>query len=100
MFIHPFFHLFVCSLLAHATVRANRVHVFKKKKKKKKKKKNRHMQVKWKTKRPCVFLIIIIILSIAKVLLKLSGCTCCSGTLVVICFLGRRPLFHVSLFLL
>ena len=36
--------------------------------------------------------------SIAKILLKLCGCTCWYGTLLVICLLGRHPIFHVSLF--
>ena len=40
--------------------------------------------------------------SLAKILLKLSRCTCTcwSENLVVICFLGRRPLFHIIFFLL
>ena len=54
--INPFFFIYLfVSLYAHASVRAYRVHVFKKQKKKKKKKKKkkiqrnkRHMQVWWK----------------------------------------------------
>ena len=35
------------------------------------------------------------IFSIAKILLKLCRCTCWSGTLLVLCFLGCHPIFHV-----
>ena len=40
--------------------------------------------------------IFLFLFTIAKILLKLSVCTCGSGTLVIICFLGRGPLFHVK----
>ena len=91
--------LFV-SLFAHAIVRAYRVRVFKKTK----------VTCRFsgrvsgcQTKRPYVFfLFFFFVFSIAKILLKLCGCTCTCrfGTLLVMCILGRRSIFHVNLFIL
>ena len=83
MFIYPFFHLFVCFFVrsCHRSRIPIECMCLRKKKKKKKKKKSHAGP---KTKRPYAF---------SKILLKLSECTrtCWSGTLVIICFLGRRP---------
>ena len=67
-----------------------------KKKKKKKKKKNAGLVEEWGVPDKMALRDF----SIAKVLLKLCGytCTCWFRTVLVICFLGRRLILHVSIF--
>ena len=66
-------------------------------------KQKQNMQVQWKSERvpdKTAICFIIIIIIIAKILLQLCGCTCTclSRILLVIRFLGRRPIFHASIF--
>ena len=115
LFILSFIYLFL-SVFAHAIVRAYKKKQTKKKKKKKKKKpqNNNNNNNKKNTKKQqenvtcsssgrvsgCQTKQPYVVYFIAMILLKLCGCTCWSGTLLVICFLARRHIFHVSLSLL